>query len=221
MATHLANASICIAGAIIPGLGHALKGRWGQAILFQIAVFGVVILLCLTRLVVAPLGLEIMLALVALIHGASAISAVSVAVAPFSKIRRGTLSAGLLGCSLVLAVGLFIGKASLLGVNLYYIPSASMYPTLKPGDFIVVDTWAYRGSAPEINDIVTFMLPNKPGHVMVKRIAGTEVAGASYTLLGDNPHDSQDSRQFGAIKASDITGKVIHILSRNLNYPLD
>lgn len=211
MAFPVTNTFIGMAGAIVPGLGHALKGCWGLATLFQMAVLGVVILVCLTRLVVAPFGLEIMLALVALVHGASAISAVSVSAAADSKMRRGGMSAGFLCCSLALAVGLFIGKASLLGVNLYYIPSASMYPTLKPGDLILVDTWAYKLNAPAINDIVVFSTPDRPAYTMVKRVADISDGDHTFFLLGDNSQASQDSRHFGVIHRSLIKGKVVRI----------
>jgi len=213
VANHLASVSICTAGALIPGLGHALKGRWGLAILFQMGVLGVVIAVCLTRLVVAPLGLEIMLALVVLVHGTSAISAVGVSPAVGSKMRRGMLSAGFLSCSLALATGLFISKASLLGVNLYYIPSASMYPTLKPGDLILVDTWAYKLNAPAINDIVVFSTADKPAYTMVKRVIDISDDNHAFFLLGDNARASQDSRHFGDIHRSLIQGRAVRALA--------
>ncbi|MEE4251374.1 MAG: nickel-type superoxide dismutase maturation protease, partial [Alcanivoracaceae bacterium] len=205
----LNNLIAALAGLVIPGLGHAIKGRWLLGVKFQLLALGGVVLICLSRLIVSPYGLEMLAIFLAVTHISSSLTAIRLPLLIGNQCRQHLISSGFAMASLAMALGLFVSKASLLGMNVYYIPSASMYPTLKPGDLIIVDTWAYRGSAPEVNDIVTFMLPNKPGHVMVKRIARTEDAGVSYIMLGDNPNDSEDSRHFGGVPRASVHGKVV------------
>jgi signal peptidase I len=66
-------------------------------------------------------------------------------------------------------------------VQTYYIPSLSMYPTLKVGDRILVLKAAYRFTSPATGDIIVFRAPpserstcNSPEvDDLVKRIIGT------------------------------------------------
>ena len=66
-------------------------------------------------------------------------------------------------------------------VQTYYIPSPSMYPTLKVGDRILVLKAAYRFTSPATGDVIVFRAPSAEhsmcdgGEVddLVKRIIGT------------------------------------------------
>lgn len=95
-----------------------------------------------------------------------------------------------------------------------YVPSASMEPTLKEGSFIFA--WRIHNT-PEVGDIVVF---EKDGVLQVKRVAAVPgdivdyssleytdalpiptwsektitVPAGCYFLLGDNTHNSLDSR---------------------------
>lgn len=56
-----------------------------------------------------------------------------------------------------------------------FIPSSSMYPTLRVGDRIIVEKASYYVRSPAINDIVTFFDPTQPSedtekNVFIKRI---------------------------------------------------
>ncbi|XP_024020726.1 chloroplast processing peptidase isoform X2 [Morus notabilis] len=56
-----------------------------------------------------------------------------------------------------------------------FIPSSSMYPTLRVGDRIIVEKASYYIRSPAINDIVTFFDPTQPSedtekNVFIKRI---------------------------------------------------
>ncbi|CAK7346928.1 unnamed protein product [Dovyalis caffra] len=58
--------------------------------------------------------------------------------------------------------------------ELRFIPSSSMYPTLRVGDRIIVEKASYYIKGPAINDIVTFRAPKQLGitgeDVFIKRV---------------------------------------------------
>ncbi len=86
-----------------------------------------------------------------------------------------------------------------------------MYPTLKSGQFILVDTWAYSDVTPSINDVVIFEHGVEKMH-LVKRINlwpnGKLTKKGLWYVMGDNLKFSQDSRYFGGIAIEQISGKV-------------
>ncbi len=82
-----------------------------------------------------------------------------------------------------------------------------MEPALHPGDFVIVNRWAYRRREPAAGDIVVLRNPEAPGQFLVKRVmSGDRQAG--FFVLGDNDAHSQDSRAFGMVPLHLIVGKV-------------
>ena len=82
-----------------------------------------------------------------------------------------------------------------------------MSPTVQAGDYVIVNTWAYRRRAPGVGDLVVLRDPEVEGRFLCKRIAG--VSGpALYAVRGDNKNVSRDSRAFGPVPADLIVGKV-------------
>lgn len=70
----------------------------------------------------------------------------------------------------LLLVGVvFQYRNSLLGYETFRLPSRSMMPTLIPGDYIIVDNWAYNDAAPQRGDVVVFRHP-RDGRYFTKRI---------------------------------------------------
>lgn len=69
-------------------------------------------------------------------------------------------------------------------VQLFVIPSASMAPTLEPGDYIAVQKYSYRWempitrqhlytfNKPERGDVVVFRFPSDPSKTYIKRVVG-------------------------------------------------
>jgi len=67
----------------------------------------------------------------------------------------------------------------------YRVPTGSLEPTILPGDFIVVNQFAYglrvpvinwkmvKTNDPKIGDIALFRWPKNPGVIFVKRVIGT------------------------------------------------
>ena len=82
-----------------------------------------------------------------------------------------------------------------------------MEPSLHPGDYVLVNRWAYRRREPEAGDIVVLKDPGAPGEFLVKRVmSGDRLTGLF--VLGDNEAHSRDSRQFGMVPMHLIVGKV-------------
>ena len=86
-------------------------------------------------------------------------------------------------------------------VQTYFIPSLSMYPTLKEGDRIVVDKLSYRLHAVHQGDIVVFARPSDencggpPVPDLVKRVIGLpgqtiSLAQGHVVLDGTRLHES-------------------------------
>ena len=70
-----------------------------------------------------------------------------------------------------------------------------MLPLLKPGDEVLINPKAYKHSHPADGDIVVAQYPHRPDVRLVKRVTSVTKDGHC-TLLGDNPQESTDSRDF-------------------------
>ncbi len=88
--------------------------------------------------------------------------------------------------------------------DIFIIEGDSMLPTLKSGDCVLIDP----ESKPEIGDIVFFRHPFIQNVNVVKRLAEITPEG-NYIVLGDNPPESTDSRNFGAISPKNILGAAV------------
>ena len=95
------------------------------------------------------------------------------------------------------------------GFAFYHIPSASMSPTLQPGDVVLVDTWYYQSSYPEPEEIV-IIRKQQNSFVMAKRVTDIRTNQGQLQLFveGDNTARSVDSRRFGWLNHSLLLGRV-------------
>ena len=89
----------------------------------------------------------------------------------------------------------------------YEIAGESMLPTLRPGDWVIVDRRAWADHEPREGEIVLARDPRQPDRALVKRIRVREPAGDLW-LLGDNARRSTDSRTLGAFSAEALLGRV-------------
>ncbi|MCD6594197.1 signal peptidase I [bacterium] len=59
-------------------------------------------------------------------------------------------------------------------IKTYIMPSASMQPTLLPGDFLIADMSYYKKHEPKAGDLVIFSNPKNDSVDIIKRIVGVE-----------------------------------------------
>lgn len=88
----------------------------------------------------------------------------------------------------------------------FRVSDTSMIPTLSPGDYVLVNRWAYLLGPPVPGDIVVVRHPMQPGMFLVKRVVSVSEDGG-IVIGGDNPDRSVDSRTFGPIARDRIIGK--------------
>lgn len=82
-----------------------------------------------------------------------------------------------------------------------------MFPLLKPGEEILVDTRAYRHRLPEIGELVVAKHPHRQDLRIIKRVAFVDENGDCF-LVGENREQSSDSRSFGFVSSQRIIGRV-------------
>ncbi|MGK7918651.1 MAG: nickel-type superoxide dismutase maturation protease [Trichodesmium sp.] len=89
----------------------------------------------------------------------------------------------------------------------FCVTGFSMFPLLKPGDEVLVDTKAYRHCLPEIGDLVVAEHPHHLELKIIKRVAFVDQHGDCF-LVGENREESSDSRSFGFVNLQQIIGRV-------------
>ena len=82
-----------------------------------------------------------------------------------------------------------------------------MLPTLHAGDWVLVDEHAYRRKLPRRGHVVVASDPRELKRHIVKRVTAVDLHGA-VRLEGDNAGESTDSRDFGAVPAKLVLGRV-------------
>ena len=81
----------------------------------------------------------------------------------------------------------------------------SMEPTLRDGDWLLVDPHAYRHALPRAGDLVVAADPRQPGRLIVKRVERIEADGL-LALAGDHPAHSE-AAGLPAVAASALRGR--------------
>ena len=81
-----------------------------------------------------------------------------------------------------------------------------MQPTLEPGDRVLVRHLKQKAS-PSLESVVVAWHPQRSGLRLIKRLSRVDSTGL--WLLGDNPAESTDSRQLGAVPANLLIGEVV------------
>jgi nickel-type superoxide dismutase maturation protease len=89
----------------------------------------------------------------------------------------------------------------------FEISGRSMLPGLHPGDWVLVDEWAYRSTPPVRGHVVVVTHPRELSRHLVKRVAYVD-GSDELRVEGDNLAESTDSREFGPVSASLVVGRV-------------
>jgi signal peptidase I len=90
----------------------------------------------------------------------------------------------------------------------FAVEGPSMTPTLRDGDRLIVDLLSYRRHPPRIGEVILVL---GPGDLpLVKRVGAPPWGTPSdrVWVVGDNPAESSDSREFGALPESRVRGRV-------------
>ncbi len=74
--------------------------------------------------------------------------------------------------SLILLIVLVVIPIRLFIVSPFIVDGASMFPTFKNLDYLVIDELVYRFSSPARGDVIVFRYPNNPSTFYIKRIIG-------------------------------------------------
>ena len=90
------------------------------------------------------------------------------------------------------------------------VVNASMEPTAKDGDYLLVNPRAYRRRHPAPGDVVIARHPIDADTIITKRVAS--VADCGVELASDNPDRGQDSRAFGPLPLDLLRGQVTCII---------
>ena len=89
----------------------------------------------------------------------------------------------------------------------FCVTGNSMFPVLKAGEEVLVDTKAYHRCLPEMGDLVIAWHPQKENLRIIKRVLKVDEKGNCF-LMGENSLESNDSRSFGLVSSQRIIGKV-------------
>ena len=81
----------------------------------------------------------------------------------------------------------------------------SMEPALFDGDWLLVDSDAYRDRAPRVGEVVVARDPRQSDRMIVKRVVG--LAGRSLQVGGDHPAHGDDAAAIGLLGQEDVMGR--------------
>lgn len=167
----------CLLSAIQTGLGLLYVGKPLIAVVIPIAALLLFLLARVTGLVFQPFGiLTLIVVLVGGWIGVIAWSGIAAHRAGEVTLRRFqrwyVYVAFAVAVSFAIHVAL-VHRAVWLGYETYRLPSASMADTLISGDYIVDDSWYYRGGRePLRGEIVICAYPQTRGVNYVRRVIG-------------------------------------------------
>lgn len=81
-----------------------------------------------------------------------------------------------------------------------------MEPTVRAGDWLLVDPVAWRDRTPGVGVLVLAPDPRLGDRMLIKRVVEVDPDGW-LRLGGDDPDHSTDSRSFGAIDPATVGGR--------------
>jgi signal peptidase I len=162
-----------LSGIAAPGLGFAIRSRIRPALLFLLLPLVCLLVVCWTRLITLQIGFYILCLAILLPWLYATFAAARIRQPQTAFIAKNK-------SSIIVAVVIFLFwwsslgalifyKDMILGVDVYRISGSSMAPTLRSGEYTIVDTWIYQHVNPERKDIVLLKL-NYSRTSYIKRI---------------------------------------------------
>lgn len=202
---------LCL-GLFVPGSAWLFTQKAKLAILPLVVALVWVAVLASSRWVIEPIGFVLLLV------GLLGIHLLNYALAITQIYRGGAATitskhwAAFFACIIIYSGAGYLChtfKAQWFGFAFYHIPSASMTPTLKVGDVVVVDTWSNQVNTITKNDVIV-LKRSANDFVLAKRLKDIRNNHGQWELylVGDNPSGSVDSRQFGWVSSDYIIGKI-------------
>ena len=182
----LATIRTFVMSYMIPGWGFWIVGKPKLAIATTSTIIGIALLFSWSRLVLNPIAFILYAAvIVALLLTAAFWSAII----EYRRNRENPPPRNWKSAFVFALVGgaafylLMSERSTILGYDIFTLPSESMAPTLTKGDYILIDTWHYSDSEIEVGDLAVFEVPEMDGVNYVKRIVG--VPGNELTFEDD------------------------------------
>jgi nickel-type superoxide dismutase maturation protease len=102
------------------------------------------------------------------------------------------------------AAGMAAGAAASRWLDVVEVRGSSMAPALLPGDRLLVESRSFQRRAPRPGEVVLAADPRASERELIKRVAAIDEETGAADLRGDAPHESTDSRDFGAVPLSAI-----------------
>lgn len=191
----------------VPGGIAAFSLKPWRSALSLLSIFALILVFIASRAVASFVGLALLGLSILAVHLLDVFYAIQ------EPTRRTKPNIFTLALSVTITIGIVISalyyRAQILGIDLYYIPSNSMVPTLLPGDIVLANTWI---SDEEIypGDIIVFEHPDAKGFLLIKRVISKD--SQSLIVAGDNRTNSLDSRTLGRIALPLVKAKATDIL---------
>ena len=160
-----------ILSILSPGFGHVYAGDLKKGVwLFFLQVSGLIVFAKLGYLSTAY-GIWLFVVFILCLYSYAILSAVRLALSnktyELKPYNRWYCYLAILALILTFGQTLISSRGSLLGFELYSIPSRSMMPTLQPDDYIAVDT---QDLSLKVGDVVVFRYPNNRQTLLTQRI---------------------------------------------------
>ncbi len=185
--------------AINPGLGFLYLGKLRLAIGFPLLFMLVVALAAWSRIILLPTGFSLLVAFLLALWACSMVLAFILAkragVAELGRLQTWYGYLGFFVISSLLFSVVLDNRSKIFGYETFSLPTASMSDTLRHGDFIIADTWAFKSRDPERGEVVIFRLPGDPSIKYAKRVIGlpgdtVEIRGGRVNVNGQTLSES-------------------------------
>lgn len=114
------------------------------------------------------------------------------------------ICAGIFGIAVALLLRFFV-------VERYVVPTGSMEPTISVNDSLLGEKVTYRFEDVAVGDIVTFMSPETPGMILVKRVIAT--GGSTVDIKDGQVYVDGVKSEYGHGKTTELENE------HNIKYP--